>query len=653
MSKARLFSGWTLNSSIKETLFQGWVKQLSIPVLPSSKGKNLTPIELTSTLTPSDAYLKDIDFLKSVDNSLIKEVQVRISLLDFEENYIKDIQGQITTGSVNIDGSSSLRRTATLTFIPRLGESNLTDIHNVISINKKIKLEIGYTNNFHKYPETPILWFPLGIYIINDATFSTSTSDTSIALQLQDKMCLLNGNCGGVIPAAVTLDEIDDASGNKIDQATMYEVIQNVVSNFGGEDRSKIIIKDIGTRARDLLAWKGETPLYIYRDDSTASGYNINTSIPGVGSSIVKIIPAGGYIGYEFTDFVFPGALVADAGQTVCDILDKIRDALGNYEYFYDLSGNFRFQEIKNYYNTSYSTDLINQLDDVHYITSQILKNEVVYNFDNRNLITSFSNAPKFANIKNDFCVWGKRTDGTLLRYHLVLDEKPVPSDIKMIKDKGYLEDWRNVLYREGVTAADLGTDPGSYAKELLLGNWETLYDINNYQWKSSVLSDPSSVNYYFDFVDSDVLGDLNVSQIGRRGKIIKDDNVNCVFAPEIPDFILIRNDEYLETNQKEAILKGYDYITIPDLLENVITEGAVFKDAYSVVRELLYQCVNYNKAIVIQALPIYYLEPNTLIKVFDEQSGINGNFVINTISLPLSIADTMSINASAALERI
>jgi hypothetical protein len=40
-----------------------------------------------------------------------------------------------------------------------------------------------------------------------------------------------------------------------------------------------------------------------------------------------------------------------NAGETVVALLDKIVKALGNYEFFYDLDGNFIFQEKKNYLN--------------------------------------------------------------------------------------------------------------------------------------------------------------------------------------------------------------------------------------------------------------------------------------------------------------
>jgi hypothetical protein len=36
---------------------------------------------------------------------------------------------------------------------------------------------------------------------------------------------------------------------------------------------------------------------------------------------------------------VYPGDLVAAAGETVTSVLDKIVNMLGEFEYFYDLQG--------------------------------------------------------------------------------------------------------------------------------------------------------------------------------------------------------------------------------------------------------------------------------------------------------------------------
>ena len=44
-------------------------------------------------------------------------------------------------------------------------------------------------------------------------------------------------------------------------------------------------------------------------------------------------------VGYMETDFTFPGELTFNAGNTVVNLLDRIIEILGNYEYFYNLQG--------------------------------------------------------------------------------------------------------------------------------------------------------------------------------------------------------------------------------------------------------------------------------------------------------------------------
>lgn len=83
-----------------------------------------------------------------------------------------------------------------------------------------------------------------------------------------------------------------------------------------------------------------------------------------------------------------------------------------------------------------------------------------------------------------------------------------------------------------------------------------------------------------------------------------------------------------------------------------MIVAGGKSNSAYNMVRELLYQYTSYNESITIDALPIYYLEPNVRITVRDSLSGIYGDYMIKSISLPLDISSTMSISCTRALER-
>ena len=110
-------------------------------------------------------------------------------------------------------------------------------------------------------------------------------------------------------------------------------------------------------------------------------------------------------VGYIYSDFVYTSEFIADAGNSVCNILDTIVSYLGgNYEYFYDVFGNFIFQEIKNYVNISQATLEIDKIKNNDYLLD-MSKGKVVYDFSNKDINISFSNSPQYSNVKNDFVV--------------------------------------------------------------------------------------------------------------------------------------------------------------------------------------------------------------------------------------------------------
>jgi hypothetical protein len=75
-------------------------------------------------------------------------------------------------------------------------------------------LEVGFENSTSKYTEYPILWFPMGTFVINSASASHSSNGTNLSLSFKDKMCLLNGDCGGTISSSVEFDRYDTIDEN-------------------------------------------------------------------------------------------------------------------------------------------------------------------------------------------------------------------------------------------------------------------------------------------------------------------------------------------------------------------------------------------------------------------------------------------------------
>lgn len=403
-------------------------------------------------MTNTYAYMQDLDFLFRMASSHLKEQYVKIIALDWDERPLVEIQGCATSGNISLDGKAAMRRTCTLGIhVAHDSYSKVTEIHSMFAINRKIFVELGIKNTTGEYQEYPIIWFPMGTFVIINPSINHAAGGLNISLQLRDKMCLLNGDCGGTLPASTEFDtyETFDEFGNlTIERPVISQIIREVVNHFGKEQLGKIIISDVPDRIKQVMKWTGGTPLYFVNEQ----GFRLlTTDLTQVGNKPYHTYTYGDDIGYIFTDFTYPGELVENAGASLVSVLDKIKNTLGNYEYFYDVYGNFIWREIKNYLNMTQATMDLEELKnngynlagvDLNNIKSEdylldMTKGTSKFDFKDANLIASYSNSPQFSNIKNDYIVWGTRSTATgvkmPIRYHLAIDEKPNVGNIRYL----------------------------------------------------------------------------------------------------------------------------------------------------------------------------------------------------------------------------
>ena len=616
-------------------------------------------------------YLKDSAFLQDFIGQYISEHYVRVTVLDQHERPVQSVQSKVMSGNLNLDGKSAVRRTCNLTMFVEERTLDLTDVRHLFSINKKVQLEVGLLNITSYYKEHDILWFLLGTFVITNPSISHSGGGVTLSLSLKDKMAMLNGDCGGVIPASTVFHLYDTLEDGQYvtKRPTIVQIIRELVNHFGGEQLGKIIISDLDTRVKRVVKWTGNTPLYLLEETHQ---YTCDASEI---SGTYKEYNYGDDVGFVYSDFFYPGELIANAGATVCSVLDQIKNTLGNFEYFYDVFGNFIFQEVKNYLNTSKSTVDLNKINNGEYIVDRG-KGKAQYVFDDSKLITSYSNAPQYQMIKNDFIVWGVRESATgaklPIRFHLSIDKKPPISSsevlctfemgedgIERVVKVGEGEsisvtDWRTELYLAGVRAEqNLSTHVDTYWASLK-NEWPKLYDLRKGEFREEVQKYPGDIDYYLDFIDSGAaISELNVSNIGRRTKVITDDKVNCLFEPEIPNYILIETGEGASEFRDECDRKGQSYVQVSSAIYSKLATGGTKNSAFNLIKDLLYQYTNYNESITVQTLPIYFLEPNIRITVRDPESGINGDYMINSMSIPLDISGTMSLSCSRALAKL
>ena len=423
--------------------------------------------------------LQDKEFLYNLNQDRHKEIYAKIISLSFDEKPLEQIEGRVTSGSINIDGTSTVRRTCNLTLIAK--DVNITDFY--WGVSNKFTLEIGLKNNINKeYPN--IIWFKQGIYVITSFNSSLTNSNYTISINGKDKMCLLNGEIGGSLPSSIDFGKIDiyedtysevqikdytqyvankyyiyengeyKISLNEFNENIKYytkdillkqdslklkDIIKEAVHEYGKELYHNIVINDLDNYGLELLEYRGDKPLYLLYDEtaqiytqmiidedfSIGNGYTISTC-PQYNNAIDSLndgryiftledgkkysatkVEYGTTAGYRTTDLVYPGDLISSVGESLTSILDKIKNTIGAFEYFYDIDGRFIFQAKKIYSQNSWNT-LVNADDNI-FARDAVEESPYSYSFEDVNLIQQFQNTPAINNVKNDYSIWGTR----------------------------------------------------------------------------------------------------------------------------------------------------------------------------------------------------------------------------------------------------
>ncbi len=421
----------------------------------------------------------------------------------------------------------------------------------------------------------------------------------------------------------------------------------------------------------------------------------------------------GTVLGYRTTDWTYPstgGELVMDVGTNVTNALDKICTAFDNtYEYFYDVEGRFVFQKKLTYVNTSWN-NLVNtwelnekeELEKSTYVESNKLVSQVQYSFIGNKMTTMLNNNPNINNIKNDYAIWGKKkssleSEENAIHMRVAIDEKPesytsfngITYDtntwdwreliFQMAKDyfdHNHEDDYEVMLHKFNPTYPFGKTGYETYYEDML-GFWRYLYnpestdneiyvikqeknetetDFKKKQyWNREIFDNPSGLLFWFDFLDGKTtkLGKYSVKAIGDRTKTVNNDKIKAITYGEIPNIIYTTHDEYDELEEAKLLNDGYNYVVLSDTMSEYFDATRKQKSAQDELDQLVYQYAYCNESITITSIPIYHLEPNMRINVYDEKTKINGDYIVNKIVISLAYNGTMQIMASKAPIRL
>jgi hypothetical protein len=110
----------------------------------------------------------------------------------------------------------------------------------------------------------------MGTYLITSFNANLTTNNFTISIQGKDKMALLNGDISGTINATTdfgTYDFYDSDTNTTINQKlTLKNIIRDGVHTYANEPFHNIIINDLDSTGLELLEYKGDTPIYLIKD---------------------------------------------------------------------------------------------------------------------------------------------------------------------------------------------------------------------------------------------------------------------------------------------------------------------------------------------------------------------------------------------------
>lgn len=642
----------------------------------------------------------------------LRQHYVKITVKDFD----KQIEGIVTNGTINVNGNSSLRRNGNLTCVidKNTLHPDITNINNLISIKTKILIEIGLQNDIGA-----IVWFKQGDFVVSSASVTHDANNITLSISFKDKMALLNGDLGGTFTQSLIHTPIDVYNSEETqftrEPVTYRALIKTLVQEYSNLSDEQIHIKlsdnEIGEYQESwdeidqIVTWTGTQPLYIYKQEDDGF-YQLSFIDPGAGVFEKNIVNYGDAIGFQRIPFTYPTEkeLTSNPGETVVSVLDKIKTTLGNFEYFFDINGEFWFQPIANFLNKGLSEDnLDNAIKDwkennnISVSYGEVLDSgSPVFDFTDLSLITSFNNAPKYESIKNDLSITGIRGDNkTTLQYHLVFED-PDPQNSKLTVKAGtkfskydengitkfrvdnngkVINNLKNLDYRTQMYFGYLSCEEEKnqvlqdYPEWALWGKelknwWPTtmLLDMTDAgsitETFSALQSLPSSLynlNYYFEMIDLSEYG-LNVSQIGLRTKAKTDNKVNIMFSSKPLDlYCIVAGTDNTRTERAAAIEGGKAFIQIPESAGRTVAQGVMQNAAYDHIRSMVHTTIQYNEGVNLAVVPIYNLEPNTLILAQDPDAGVKipTLYEVKSFSIPLSYDGIMSISCVRATTMI
>lgn len=252
--------------------------------------------------------------------------------------------------------------------------------------------------------------------------------------------------------------------------------------------------------------------------------------------------------------------------------------------------------------------------------------------------------------------------------------------------------DWREELYRSALMNFNNSTT-GNYAETNstnydaeLIAEWREIYDPTNFSGNDSfralwtgyfvdpafpnvkawtgytpdVIIAPQKLRYWLDIISSDApIGRYGIDKIGRRTYTNENTKINEVYPEEILDIVFFEiPSSAKDPTGAELLAKQHEYMQIgqnfcqlkADQMNMLLAKNS-FGTCYEDVRQAFMEHTIFNSGITLQIIPIWYLDVNRVARFSNEDLGITGDYLIDSIGWNLGQGSpTMNVTLSEAL---
>lgn len=139
------------------------------------------------------------DLLIVLQHSSNPMLKLKIEVLDEQQKIIGNLECDIQSGSMSINGESDVRRTANFVIQPTLKAKIKLTENSLLWLNKDIRMSVGLYNPRTKQDK----YYPIGCYAYTDTSGTYDATTDNLTINCADFMKKLDGTKNGQLGALI------------------------------------------------------------------------------------------------------------------------------------------------------------------------------------------------------------------------------------------------------------------------------------------------------------------------------------------------------------------------------------------------------------------------------------------------------------------